>query len=100
MNVQFSTKKLQKEYEDGSKAAKAYGQQVGRKFIERVNIIKSTQNIDTLKQLPGLNCHPLKGNLKGLWAITLTGFYRLLFKVEDGPPVIVRIEKVSKHYDD
>lgn len=100
MKVQFSTKKLQKEYEDGRKAARAYGDRVARKFIQRVNLIKSTKNMDELNDLPGLDCHPLKGNLKGLWAIKLTGFDRLLFKVQGGPPVIIRIEKVSKHYDD
>lgn len=100
MNVSFRTRKLEKEYADGRLAVKAYGGQVARKYVQRVNIIKSAQNFDTVKQLPGLDCHPLKGNRKGQWALKLTGFMRLIVSLTDGPPEIVRIDKVSKHYGD
>jgi proteic killer suppression protein len=50
--------------------------------------------------LPGLNCHPLKGNRKGQYAVKLTGFYRLIFTVSGDCLNIALIEDVSKHYDD
>jgi proteic killer suppression protein len=73
---------------------------VARKYIQRVNIIKQARNIEELKVLPGLRCHPLKGDRQGHWAINLTGFYRLIFTLEGETMEIVRIEEVSKHYDD
>ena len=33
---------------------------------------------------PGWRLHPLKGDLKGFWSITITGNWRLIFRFEDG----------------
>jgi proteic killer suppression protein len=91
---------LQKQFEDFRDAEKAYGVQTARKYIQRVNIIKHAHDIEELKRLPGMNCHPLKGNRKGQWAIKLTGFYRLIFTLLGDCLEIVRIGEVSKHYGD
>lgn len=100
MEVEFGKKKLEKFYRESAKAARAYGEQVARKYILRINTIKAAQNLDELFTLPGLKCHPLKGNRKGQFAISLTGFYRLIFKMKGDKLDIVSIEEVSKHYDD
>lgn len=100
MLVEFRTRKLQKQYEDSGEAEKAYGSQTARKYIQRINIIKKAHDIEELKRLPGLNCHSLKGNRKGQWAIKLTGFYRLIFTLIGDCLKIVCIEEVSKHYED
>lgn len=100
MQVQFRKNKLQKQYEDFRKAEKAYGQQVGKRYIQRINIIKHTKSIEELKRLPGLNCHELKGNRKGQWAVSLTGFYRLIFTIVGDNLEIILVEEVSKHYGD
>ena len=34
--------------------------------------------------LPGYRLHPLKGELKGFWSITVSGNWRLIFRFEDG----------------
>ncbi len=34
--------------------------------------------------LPGYRLHPLKGNLKGLWSISVSGNWRIIFRFEDG----------------
>lgn len=100
MDTRFRTRKLQKQYENFREAEKAYGKEVARKFILRVNTIKIARDIEELKTLPALRCHPLKGNRKGQWAIKLTGFYRLIFTLKGKLLEIVLIEEVSKHYDD
>lgn len=33
---------------------------------------------------PGWRLHPLKGNLKGFWSVTITGNWRLIFRFEKG----------------
>ena len=34
--------------------------------------------------LPGYRLHPLKGDLKGLWSVTISGSWRIVFRLEDG----------------
>jgi proteic killer suppression protein len=33
--------------------------------------------------LPGYRLHPLKGNLKGYWSVTVSGNWRIIFRFED-----------------
>jgi proteic killer suppression protein len=73
---------------------------VARRYIQRINIMKAARGLDELTRLPGLRCHPLKGQRAGQYAIDLTGFYRLIFTLRGESLTIVRIEEVSKHYGD
>jgi len=98
--VEFRTKKLEKAYSEFKYAFKEYGDKIGKKYIQRINLIKTVQSLDELKKLPGLRCHPLKGSRAGQYAVNLNGFYRLIFTIKDGKLNIVTIEEVSKHYDD
>ena len=100
MQIEFRTKKLEKQYVQHKLAVKAYGNEVARKYIQRINIIKHAKDFDELSGLPGLRCHPLRGDRKGQYAINLTGFYRLIFTLVGESLEIVQIEEVSKHYDD
>ena len=36
--------------------------------------------------LPGFGLHPLKGDLAGVWSVTITGNWRIVFRF-DGPDV-------------
>jgi toxin HigB-1 len=100
MRVSFRNRKLRSRYEQSAEAIKAYGEPVARKYIMRVNIILMAQNFDALHHMPGLDCHPLKGDRAGEWAIKLTGKYRLIITLRGDDADIVRIEEVSMHYED
>ncbi|MBN2896137.1 MAG: type II toxin-antitoxin system RelE/ParE family toxin [Campylobacterales bacterium] len=100
MEISFRTKKLQKQYENSSEAVKAYGSQIARKFIMRVNTLKAAKNFDELYSLPGWDFHPLTGDRKGEYAIKLTGFWRLIITNDGDSFDIAKIEEVSKHYGD
>lgn len=39
--------------------------------------------------LPGFRLHPLKGDLKGYWAVSVSGNWRVTFRFEDGDAVDV-----------
>jgi proteic killer suppression protein len=39
--------------------------------------------------LPGLRLHPLKGELKGFYAVDVSGNWRIVFRFEDGDAVDV-----------
>ena len=100
MEIRFRTKKLERQYRDYREAEKAYGKQVARKYISRIDLIKHVRDINELCKLPALHCHPLKSDRQGQWALNLTGYYRLIFTLEGKYLEIVRIEEVSKHYGD
>ena len=100
MQIKFRTKKLEKQYQKHSLATKAYGEEVAKKYILRVNILKSAKCFDDLYQIPTLRFHPLTGGRKGQFAIKLTGFYRLIITNDGEVFDIVKIEEVSKHYGD
>jgi len=100
VEITFRTRKLENEYREHAKAVKAYGDKVARKYIQRINIIKSVRNIDELMVLPALGCHSLKGDRRGQYSIKLTGFYRLIFTLKGDALEIAHIEEVSKHYGD
>ena len=39
--------------------------------------------------LPGFRLHPLRGRLKGCWAVSVSGNWRVTFRFEDGHAVDV-----------
>ena len=45
--------------------------------------------------LPGWRLHPLKGSLKGMWAVSVSGNWRLIFAFEAGDAV--RVDYVDYH---
>ena len=100
MEVRFKTNKLQKQYENSKDAIKAYGIDVAKKYINRVDLLKSAKSFDDLYTIPQLKFHPLTGDRKGEFAISLTGFYRLIITNDGDTFDIAKIEEVSKHYDD
>lgn len=100
MEIRFKTNKLQKQYENSKDAVKAYGMDVAKKYIQRINILKSAKSFDELYKITQLKFHPLTGNRDGEFAISLTGFYRLIITNDGDSFDIAKIEEVSKHYDD
>jgi proteic killer suppression protein len=34
--------------------------------------------------IPGFRLHPLKGNLAGFWSVTVSGNWRVIFRLEEG----------------
>ncbi len=100
MEIRFRTTRLRKQYAEFKCGVKAYGDVVAGKYIDRINILQAARDLHEVKRLPGLRCHPLKGDRKGKWAINLTGQMRLIFTLEGDHLEIVRIEEVSKHYED
>ena len=100
MQIKFKTKKLEKQYLENKEAIKAYGKEVGEKYISRVNILKYAKSFDDLYTISTLRFHPLHGNREGEFALSLTGYWRLIITNIGDSFDIVRIEEVSDHYGD
>ncbi|MCA1789714.1 MAG: type II toxin-antitoxin system RelE/ParE family toxin [Thioalkalivibrio sp.] len=100
LRIRFRTNKLEKQFQSGKAAIRAYGPEVAKRYVQRIVVIQAAEDLEELKGLPALDCHPLKGNRDGQWALSLNGFYRLVFTVLDADGTEIRVEEVSKHYDD
>lgn len=42
--------------------------------------------------IPGYKLHPMKGNRKGVWAISVSGNWRLTFEFRDGHVYLLEYE--------
>ena len=51
-----------------------------RRVLGRLDIARVPQDLD----LPGYRLHPLKGDLKGFWAVTVQANWRVVFRLEEG----------------
>jgi toxin HigB-1 len=45
--------------------------------------------------LPGLRLHPLRGNLRGLWAVNVSGNWRMVFRFEGED--VVDVDLIDYH---
>ena len=100
MEVIFVKKKLERCYTDHLQGHKTWGQEVARKYIQRIDLLQEASNMSEVKKLPGLNCHPLKGSRKGKFGISLHDRWRLVFSLCGEKATIILVEEVSKHYGD
>jgi toxin HigB-1 len=48
-----------------------------------LSALHSATSLDVLKQHRNYKLHPLKGDLKDFWAITVSGNYRITFRFTD-----------------
>ncbi len=97
MKVSFRTTKLQRAYEESARAIRFFGPEVGRRYVQRINVIKASRHLEDLKAQRTLRCHELRGNRAGQWAVNLTDRYRLVFTVSGVELDVVRIEEVTNH---
>jgi proteic killer suppression protein len=73
----FKHKGLAKFFQTGSKAG------IQAQHAERLRLILGRLSAATEPRdmgLPGLDLHPLKGERKGTWAVTVSGNWRVTFK--------------------
>lgn len=77
-----------------------WGPVVARKYVQRIDIMQEASDLAEIEALPGLECHPLKGERKGQFAVTLHDRWRLVFSLVGNEVKIIRIEEVTKHYGD
>ena len=70
-----------------------FGVPVGRKYIQRLAILRATDDFSQLFGHRALRLHPLKGDRAGQFAMTLTGNCRLIIeKVKDDKVRIIGVE--------
>jgi proteic killer suppression protein len=75
----FRHRGLKRLYDKGD-ASKVSAQDVNkiRRILARLNNSSRPEDMD----VPGFRLHPLKGDLKGFWAVTVRANWRIIFRME------------------
>jgi plasmid maintenance system killer protein len=93
LNIEFSSKRLVDASVSISEASHLFGVPIGRKYIQRLAVLRAADTFSQLYGLRALRLHPLKGNRAGQYSITLTGNYRLIIaKVREDKVQIIDME--------
>jgi len=69
--VRFRHKGLRQLYEDED--ARSVPPAMAGKLSKLLFSIETAETLDQLGKFPGWKLHPLKGDLKGFWSLTVTG---------------------------
>ncbi len=98
LTIKFSNRNLEKCYRNRNQAIHRWGHVIGENYIKRVNAIFAADSIDDLYKIPQLKFHPLTGDRKGQYAISLTGRARLIVGIENNSIIIIE-EVNTEHYE-
>ena len=69
-------------FEDGD--ARGAPAQFARKLVNVLSFLNVATSPYETAPLPGLRLHRLKGELSGMWSITISGNWRVVFRFERG----------------
>jgi proteic killer suppression protein len=98
VHIEFATNRLADAGISLVEAGRLLGVPIGRKYIQRLAVLRATDKFTQLFGHKALRLHPLKGKRTGQYAITLTGNYRLIIeKVQEDR---VRILDVEDYHGD
>ena len=76
-----------------SEASRLFGVPIGRKYLQRLAVLRAADKFAQLYGHRALRLHPLKGDRAGQYSMTLTGNYRLIIKkVEEDTVRIIDVE--------
>jgi proteic killer suppression protein len=82
----FRHKGVQRFFETGSKAG--IQPKHAARLAVQLNVLDEAVGFKDM-QWPGWNCHALRGDLEGFWAVSVSGNWRLTFTFEGKNAVLV-----------
>lgn len=88
MRIYFATEKLQKIFNSEKNLVKKYGSKQTERIKKRMKVLQSAANLAEVPVQKPDRRHQLKGNRKDQFAVDLYDPYRLIFKPEDGYPLL------------
>ena len=59
--------------------------------------LETADNLDQVSRFPGWKLHPLKGDMKGFWSLTVTGNWRLIFLYDEEANSASDIDLIDYH---
>ena len=59
--------------------------------------LETAENLEQLDRFPGWKLHPLKGDMKRCWSLTVTGNWRLIFRYHEETNTASDIDLIDYH---
>ena len=78
----FRQKGLKRLYDDGE--ARDVPADLTKRIADVLLAIDEASRPQDVGLFPGWRLHPLKGNLKGFWSVSVSGNWRVIFRFEIG----------------
>ena len=78
--TRFRHKGLRQLHADDS--AKGVQPAMADKLRKLLFTLETANDLDQVSRFPGWRLHPLKGDLKEFWSLTVTGNWRLIFRYD------------------
>ena len=85
----FRHKGLRKLFETGNTSGVQASH--AKRLRMQLAALETAQTVDDM-DLPGFALHPLKGEMRGRWAISVNGNWRLTFEFQDGNAYVLDYE--------
>jgi toxin HigB-1 len=88
----FKHKALRRYFETGD------GRGLNAQHLEKIALVLGVLNVaDSIEaiNLPSFRLHPLTGDLKNLWSVTVRSNWRIVFRFEDG--LVFDVDLVDYH---
>jgi proteic killer suppression protein len=93
VNIEFASSHLSDASVSFFEASRLFGVPIGRKYIQRLAVLRATDKFSQLYGLRALRLHLLKGNRVGQYSVTLNENYRLIIeKVREDTVRIIDVE--------
>ena len=93
--ARFRHKGLKQLYEDGN--PRAVPSAMAEKLGKLLFALETAETLEQLGRFPGWKLHPLKGDLKGFWSLTVTGNWRLIFRYDEDANAASDIDLIDYH---
>jgi toxin HigB-1 len=93
--VRFRHKGLRQLQEDEN--AKGLTSAMADKLRKLLFALETAETLEQVGRFPGWKLHPLKGDLKGLWSLTVTGNWRLIFHYDERTNTASDIDLIDYH---
>lgn len=93
--VRFRHKGLRQLHEGGN--ARGLPPAMADKLRKLLLALETAETLEQLSRFPGWKLHPLKGGMKGLWSLTVTGNWRLIFRYEERTNTAGDIDLIDYH---
>jgi toxin HigB-1 len=95
MQLRISHKGLRQLYTEG--VTKGVPPSMVDKLRKLLLAIETATSVEQLGKFPGWKLHSLKGDMKGLWSLTVTGNWRLVFRYDEKSNTARDIDLIDYH---
>ena len=93
--VRFRDKGLRHLHEDGN--ARGVPSAMADKLRKLLFALETAEALEQIARFPGWKLHPLKGELKGLWSLSVTANWRLIFRYDERTNTASDIDLIDYH---